>query len=285
MSCHGLQACNSGVIAPVFAPSAALSLVTPCPSGRSPPGAFSGPHFSGCIVGTRPESGPGSDPPSPPRGAVLCAPGRSRGSSSWPPSRPPRPPLLGLLLQHLPSLLQAPAGIMPSPPSPPSVCWHVTQHASHGTLTLMGAGLGLSDRCFSQQRQDETVVPVRTLRFGCSPVNPKLFPQEMKSLRPTSPRILTSLRYSFPSLEMGQKKVSVSGTSLAVQWLRLYTSTAGVTSSTPGPGKKILHAVRCSQKIGLKKGVHFRGCWEGRAKKGCRWHLVTGQTCTQFHFP
>lgn len=99
------------------------------------------------------------------------------------------------------------------------------------------------------------MVPVRTLRFGCSPVNPKLFPQEMKSLRPTSPRILTSLRYSFPSLEMGQKKVSVSGTSLAVQWLRLYTSTAGVTSSTPGPGKKILHAVLCSQKIKVLKKV------------------------------
>lgn len=217
ISCHGLQACNLGVIAPVFSPSAAVSLVTPCPSGGSPPGAFLGPHFSRCIVGTRPESGPGSALSSPPQGAVLCVPGRSRGSSSWPPSRPPRPPLLGLLLQHLPSLLQAPAGIMPPPPSPPSVCWHATQHTSRGTLTPTGAGLGLSNRCFSQQRQDETVVPVRTLRFGCSPVNPKPFPQEMKSLRPASPRTLTSLRCSFPGLEMGQRKVSVSGTFLAVQ--------------------------------------------------------------------
>ena len=186
----------------------------------------------------------------------------------------------------------------PAPASPfPSTgtCWH---HASPAIPTLCmlarhsarqptptGAGLGLSNPCFSQQRQDETVVPVRTLRFGCSPVNPKPFPQEMKSLRPTSPRTLTSLRCSFPGLEMGQKKVSVSGTSLAVQWLRLCTSTAGVTGSTPGPGKKILHAVRCSQKINfLKKGVHFRGCWEGRAKKGCKWHLVTGQMSTRFHF-
>lgn len=144
---------------------------------------------------------------------------------------------------------------MPPPPSPPSVCWHVTQHVSRGTPTPMGAGLGLSNRCFSQQRQNEAVVPVRTLRFGCSPVNPKPFPQERKSLRPTSPRTLTSLRHSFPGLEMGQRKVSVSGTFLAVQWLRLYTSTAGVTGSTPGPGKKILHAVRCSQKIKFLKKV------------------------------
>ena len=68
-------------------------------------------------------------------------------------------------------------------------------------------------------------------------------------------RTLTSLRYSFPSLEMGQKKESVSGISLAVQWLRHHTSTAGDTGSTPSPGKKILHAARCSQKIKFFKKV------------------------------
>ena len=37
-------------------------------------------------------------------------------------------------------------------------------------------------------------------------------------------------------------------TSLAVQWLRLCTSTAGVKSSIPGRGTKILSAVQCGQK-------------------------------------
>ena len=171
--------------------------------------------------------------------------------SSWSPSRP-RPPLLGLLLQHLPFVLQAPAGIMASPPSP--TAGTSLQHPSRGTLTPKGAGLGLSSCCFSQQRHDEIAVLVRTLRFGCSCVNSKPFAQEMKNVRPTSPRTLASLRYSFPSLEMGQKKESVSGTSLAVQWLRRHTSTAGDISSTPSPGK-ILHAARCSQKIKFFKKV------------------------------
>jgi len=38
-------------------------------------------------------------------------------------------------------------------------------------------------------------------------------------------------------------------TSLVVQWLRLYTSTAGGTSSVPGWGPKIPLAAWCSQKI------------------------------------
>ena len=38
------------------------------------------------------------------------------------------------------------------------------------------------------------------------------------------------------------------GTSLAVQWLRLRTSTAGGTGLIPGRGTKIPHAVRCGQK-------------------------------------
>ena len=38
------------------------------------------------------------------------------------------------------------------------------------------------------------------------------------------------------------------GTSLAVQWLRLHTSTSGVTGSIPGEGTKIPHAARHGQK-------------------------------------
>ena len=37
------------------------------------------------------------------------------------------------------------------------------------------------------------------------------------------------------------------GTSLAVQWLRLHTSTAGGAGSTSGQGTKILHAAQCRQ--------------------------------------
>ena len=40
-------------------------------------------------------------------------------------------------------------------------------------------------------------------------------------------------------------KVVKPGTSPAVQWLRLCTSTAGGTGSIPGWGTKILHAARC----------------------------------------
>ena len=43
------------------------------------------------------------------------------------------------------------------------------------------------------------------------------------------------------------------GTSLAVPWLRLCTSTAGGVCSIPGWGTKILHAARCGQKKKKKK--------------------------------
>ena len=39
-------------------------------------------------------------------------------------------------------------------------------------------------------------------------------------------------------------KNSISGTSLAVQWLRLHTSNAGGVGSIPGGGAKIPHALR-----------------------------------------
>ena len=38
------------------------------------------------------------------------------------------------------------------------------------------------------------------------------------------------------------------GTFLAVQWLRLCTSTAGGTGSIPGQRTKIPHAMQCNQK-------------------------------------
>ena len=44
------------------------------------------------------------------------------------------------------------------------------------------------------------------------------------------------------------------GTSLAVQWSRLHTSTAGGTGLIPGQGTKILHATaRCGQKKKKKR--------------------------------
>ena len=42
---------------------------------------------------------------------------------------------------------------------------------------------------------------------------------------------------------------TLGGTSQAVQWLRLHTSTAGGTGSVPGQGTKILHPVPGGQKI------------------------------------
>ena len=46
----------------------------------------------------------------------------------------------------------------------------------------------------------------------------------------------------------GEELRRVPGTSLVVQWLRLLTSTAGDTGSTPGWATKIPHAVQCGQK-------------------------------------
>ena len=42
-------------------------------------------------------------------------------------------------------------------------------------------------------------------------------------------------------------KLVERGTSLAVLWLGLHTSNAGVTGSIPGRGTKISHAARCGQ--------------------------------------
>ena len=45
----------------------------------------------------------------------------------------------------------------------------------------------------------------------------------------------------------------ILGTSLVIQWLRLFTSTAGGAGSIPGQGTKILHAVQHGQEIKRKK--------------------------------
>ena len=45
-----------------------------------------------------------------------------------------------------------------------------------------------------------------------------------------------------------QIKISVFGTFLAIQWLRLWTSTSGATGLIPGQGTKILHAMQCGKK-------------------------------------
>ena len=43
-------------------------------------------------------------------------------------------------------------------------------------------------------------------------------------------------------------KLMGCGTSLAVQWLSLHTSTAGSVGSLPGQGPKILHAMQYGKK-------------------------------------
>ena len=51
------------------------------------------------------------------------------------------------------------------------------------------------------------------------------------------------------NLKLLQKKsITVSGTSLAVQWLKLCTSSVGGIGSIPGQRTKIPHATWCSQK-------------------------------------
>ena len=49
-------------------------------------------------------------------------------------------------------------------------------------------------------------------------------------------------------LLLRKKKKKDAGISLAVQWLRLYTSIAGGMGSVPGQGTKIPHASWCGPK-------------------------------------
>ena len=57
-------------------------------------------------------------------------------------------------------------------------------------------------------------------------------------------------RWMYRVKEVEESKMSL--TSLAVQWLRLHTLSAGGTGLMPGWGTKIPHAVQCSQKKYLK---------------------------------
>ena len=56
-------------------------------------------------------------------------------------------------------------------------------------------------------------------------------------------------------------KMWITGTSLAVRWMRLHASNAGGAGSIPGRGTKIPHAVRLSQKkkIDLRKTCGLQG--------------------------
>ena len=55
-------------------------------------------------------------------------------------------------------------------------------------------------------------------------------------------------------INVGWLKEQWQGTSLAIQWLRLHTSTAGDQGSIPDWGTKILHATQCGQFFFLKAG-------------------------------
>ena len=50
-----------------------------------------------------------------------------------------------------------------------------------------------------------------------------------------------------PKINVTYLTLDVDGTSLVIQWLRLYASTAGGMGLIPGWGTKIPHAMQCSQ--------------------------------------
>ena len=50
-----------------------------------------------------------------------------------------------------------------------------------------------------------------------------------------------------PKINVTYLTLDVDGTSLVIQWLRLYTPTAGGMGLIPGWGTKIPHAMQCSQ--------------------------------------
>ena len=72
---------------------------------------------------------------------------------------------------------------------------------------------------------------------------------------------------------------SGAGTSLVVQWLRHHPSTARGSGSIPGQGRKVPHAIWCSQNIQKRKNKPRWGweplnvVWIG---KGCQWEAMCG---------
>ena len=59
------------------------------------------------------------------------------------------------------------------------------------------------------------------------------------------------IHYSFQKERNAIFKITLLGTSLAIQWLRLCVSTAGGMGSVPGWGARILHATQ-----GKAKRIH-----------------------------
>ena len=79
----------------------------------------------------------------------------------------------------------------------------------------------------------------------------------------------TTLQINYTPIQIFLKR----GTSLAVQWLRLHASTAGVTGSIPGQGTKIPQAVQKT-----KKRKEIQGNQGLQRFKYLDLHLVKG-TC------
>ena len=79
--------------------------------------------------------------------------------------------------------------------------------------------------------------------------------------------------------ELKKKKKIGQGTSLAVQWLRLCTSTAGGTGSIPGQGTKIPHAPRPKKKkkkpLKIKIGQNLLAWKDDHNLRGKKCNYIT----------
>ena len=76
----------------------------------------------------------------------------------------------------------------------------------------------------------------------------RIFPDERKLRELVVGTTGKEMLQEVPQTE-GNDKRRKPATSLVVQWLRLYTSTAGGMGSIPDRGTKIPHAVQHNQKI------------------------------------
>ena len=82
----------------------------------------------------------------------------------------------------------------------------------------------------------------------------------------------TAVRYHHTPFRM--IKMKHSGTSLAVQWLRLHTPNAVGTGLIPGRGAKIPHATPHGQKKKKERKKHSDTikCWHGCGETGSLTH-------------
>ena len=71
----------------------------------------------------------------------------------------------------------------------------------------------------------------------------------LDSLQPYLIQYSVNTLWAWHLLGNVKDRKSGSGTSLAVQWLRRLTSTAGVAGLIPRGGTQILHAVTCGQNV------------------------------------